>query len=186
MGGLTSAGGRLPPSFTSLYRLFLRTSAVSVLGHRPAFRQLRILWRPCFESAAQVLHRVQRTSGDQERERLQRWYNVWEARMDNTLSLLSVSARSRGLAHRATRNLQSVMRARSAGGVQKQKWNPQLSPSSEHYKPITIVRGTRAGNRLDKIKQSAQVEENAWNALGEAITMAEGRDGITLGRLRNR
>lgn len=46
---------RLPPSFISLYRLFLRASSASVLHQNEARKQLRRLFRPVFDAAAQVV-----------------------------------------------------------------------------------------------------------------------------------
>ncbi|KAG8220449.1 hypothetical protein J3R82DRAFT_3143, partial [Butyriboletus roseoflavus] len=50
---------RLPPSFTSLYRLFIRASSASVLHQNASRKQLRQLFRPVFDAAAQVVGDLQ-------------------------------------------------------------------------------------------------------------------------------
>jgi len=60
---------KLPPSFTSLYRLFLRTSSAAVLHHEAATRYVRTLWKPTFREAALVVHKLQSpTLGASEKE----------------------------------------------------------------------------------------------------------------------
>ena len=72
---------RLPADFTSLYRLFLRATGASVLNKGYPTQRLRRLWRPSFESAAQVVHRLQGALlQESERASLQRWYRMWEIR----------------------------------------------------------------------------------------------------------
>lgn len=76
-----SSTTRLPADFTSLYRLFLRATGASVLNKAYPTQRLRRLWRPSFDSAAQVTHRLQGESLEEgERTCLQRWYSVWETR----------------------------------------------------------------------------------------------------------
>ena len=88
-GHTTTLGGNpnshspstLPPSFTSLYRLFLRSTAVSVLSHSQATTTLRKLWRPAFAQAA-VMMRLLESDGlsPARREALRHWLARWEAR----------------------------------------------------------------------------------------------------------
>lgn len=71
----------LPSSFTSLYRLFLRTASASVLHHPPAVRHIRRLWRPFFEDGAQAAHLLARSDGaSPEFMRVRQWYNTFEQR----------------------------------------------------------------------------------------------------------
>lgn len=73
------AAQRLPPSFTSAYRLFLRASSASVLHHRAATRYVRTLWKPTFREAAVVIHKLQSpTLGIPEKEQLEKWRCLWE------------------------------------------------------------------------------------------------------------
>ena len=73
------AAHRLPPSFTSSYRLFLRASSASVLHHRAATRYVRTLWKPTFREAAVVIHKLQSpTLGIREKEQLEKWRCIWE------------------------------------------------------------------------------------------------------------
>jgi len=41
----------------------------------------------------------------------------------------------------------------------------------------------RARNRVAKQRRQEAFDRNAWGALGEVVRMAEGRDGISLGRV---
>ncbi|OCH93489.1 hypothetical protein OBBRIDRAFT_724673 [Obba rivulosa] len=174
----------LPPAFTSLYRLFLRATAASVLHHRPAARRLRKLWRPTFEGAVRVIRKLESSEAlGHEQQRLQRWYAVWEQRIDNTLSLLCTSADSRGLAHSLTKNLQQLYDQhadyqRSRLGT-RSSWNPQLPPDSPEYKPLT-------GAKAIAVAKKREFRDRGWGALGEVIVMAEARQGMSLGRLRRR
>ncbi|KAH7921026.1 hypothetical protein BV22DRAFT_1020178 [Leucogyrophana mollusca] len=180
---------RLPPSFTSLYRLLLRASSASVLQKPSATRSLRALWRPTFEHAAQVICALQHnTENPTERDKLRTWLDIWERRMDNTLSLLTTSAQSRGLPHQLTRNL-SWLRKAHVNWVKdryyghKQPWKPQLPVSSPEYKLKSLVpETTRANNQLAKNRRYRQFDEKSWDALGEVVRMAEGHHQISLGR----
>lgn len=98
--------------------------------------------------------------------------------VDNTLSLLCASASSRGLPHDVTRNLASLQRRHNHWATDKynrpsQAWNPSL-PLTEYREPKKLKK--RAGD-------NSKLDEQAWNALGDVVRMAEGRDGLTLGRV---
>jgi hypothetical protein len=70
---------KLPSSFTSLYRLFLRASSTAVLHHRAATRHARTLWKPTFREAAVVIHRLQSPTLEiSEKEKLEKWRCLWE------------------------------------------------------------------------------------------------------------
>jgi len=173
---------RLPATFTSLYRLFLRTCSASVLQFRPATRNLRQLWRPTFDTAAKVTRELQAGSPDANTRKLKEdWLTVWEQRMDNTLALLYNSSTSRGLPHQLTRNLGFLVlsqhqRLRSH---QFPVWSPQLPPTSPRYKPAV-----EAPSRKDQnSKRWADFDEKAWTALSQVVRMAEGRQGISLGQI---
>jgi len=171
---------KLSPSFTSLYRLFLRTSSASVLHHRTATRHIRALWKSTFREAAVIIHKLQSpTLGISEREQLERWRCIWELGVDRTLSLLVTSAQSRGLAHRLTRNLSTLhfsfqeyqMRTRYG---RRQAWNPQ----QQVYHPARQARPSQI---------EAEIFDNqCWGALEETARMAEGKGGLTLGRMEFR
>jgi len=188
----------LPPSFTGLYRLFLRTSSVSVLHHRAATRHIRTLWRPTFREAAVVIHKLQSPTLEYpEKGRLERWYRLWERSsespsrtlsivkvdfflVDRTLSLLITSAQSRGLAHKLTRNLsflhfcfqryQERTRYFSATG----SWDPH----QQEYKPVRPARSSQI--------QAERFHGQCWGALEETARMAEGKSGLTLGSVEFR
>ena len=83
------AAHRLPPSFTSSYRLFLRASSASVLHHRAATRYVRILWKPTFREAAVVIHKLQNpTLGISEKEQLEKWRCLWELSSEFKVDIL--------------------------------------------------------------------------------------------------
>lgn len=101
---------------------------------------------------------------------------------ENTFSLLCASATSRGLPSKVTRNIASLQRRHNYWTNDKynrpsQAWNPSL-PLAEYREPKKPPR-KRAG-------ESDKLDEQAWNALGEVVRMAEGRDGLTLGRVKDK
>ena len=77
--------GRLPASFTSLYRLFLRTASASVLHHKTARLNLITRWRPIFNAAAKVTKELEysspqdNSSSTWRQERVD-WLNIWNER----------------------------------------------------------------------------------------------------------
>lgn len=192
-----SASATIPPSFTSLYRLFLRTSSAAVLHHRVATRYIRTLWKPTFREAAVVIHKLQSpTLGTLEREELAKWHSRWELSsecrvdtllqsstlilvVDQTLSLLVTSAQSRGLAHKLTRNL-SILHfgfqnyQKSSRYHATHFWDPQ----QREYQP---ARQAQPCQTMAKI-----FDGQSWGALEETARMAEGKSGITLGRMEFR
>jgi len=77
----TTIQSRLPATFTSLYRLFLRICSASVLHHKPATRNLRQLWRPTFTTAAKVTRELQAGPQDANTRKLKEdWLTAWEQR----------------------------------------------------------------------------------------------------------
>ena len=77
--GLAVPPHRLPPSFTSVYRLLLRASSAAVLHHKSATRYVRTLWKPTFREAATVTLRLQNpTLGAAEKAQLEKWLGLWE------------------------------------------------------------------------------------------------------------
>ena len=83
MGQFRNYMARLPASFTSLYRLFLRTASAAVLHHRPARVNLISRWRPIFDAAAKVTkeleHSPQGNSSTWRQERID-WLAQWNER----------------------------------------------------------------------------------------------------------
>ena len=116
--------------------------------------------------------------------------------MDDTLALLYSSARSRGLAHRLTRNLSFT--AHDFRGWHDRRLNkpaPAWNPHADKFaarkgKPAAPAQTTaqtasataRAGAR-DRRRASAARGGVEWSALAEVVRMAEGTAGISLGRL---
>lgn len=83
---------RLPASFTSLYRLFLRASSASVLHQNAARKQLRSLYRPLFDAAAQVVKDLQSNHFSHlERMRRERFLNTFQQRSALTVYSLLTS-----------------------------------------------------------------------------------------------
>lgn len=74
--------GRLPASFTSLYRLFLRTASAAVLHHRSARINLITRWRPAFDAAAKVTKELEHNSLNSSRWKQERidWLTIWNER----------------------------------------------------------------------------------------------------------
>jgi hypothetical protein len=92
MGPTPLPAPRLPQSFTSLYRLFLRASSAAVLHHRAATRYFRPLWKPTFREAAIVIRRLQNpTLGSFEKAPLERWLCLWELSSECQISVSSQS-----------------------------------------------------------------------------------------------
>ncbi|KAN0130757.1 hypothetical protein V8E53_011432 [Lactarius tabidus] len=171
---------RLPPSFTSLYRLLLRTTSAAVLDHKAATRYVGPLWKPSFREAATIIHRLQNpTLGTVEKAQLERWLCQWESSMDNTLALLSTSAQSRGLAHKLTRNLAFLnfgFRQYHANILYSttRPWDPQ----QQEYKPPRKVRPAQI--------KAEKFDRQCWGALEETVRMAEGKSKLSLGRIEFR
>jgi hypothetical protein len=197
---------QLPATFKSLFRLFLRTSSASVLHHSAAARSLRALWRPSFDEAAHAIRQLQDGGHDvAKQDRLRAWLHTWNQRssaclflvvptpscvrlpVDNTLSLLYNSAKSRGLPHRLTRNL-SILRLRNADWWEKrhfspsQPWNPQLPPDSPKYQPQMVQRA-KIKNQEEKQRRWRELDDNAWNALGQVVRLAEAKHELCLGTI---
>ena len=195
--GATIPAHKLPPSFTSLYRLFLRASSASVLHHRVAARHVRKLWKPTFREAAVVIYNLQSpTLGTSEKERLERWRRIWELSsefqldilaqsskliivVDRTLSLLVTSAQSRGLAHKLTRNISFLhFGFQNYQTVTRYGLPLNWNPHQQDYKPARQVRASQI--RAEKF------EGQNWGALEETARMAEGKSGLSLGRMEFR
>ncbi|TDL22989.1 hypothetical protein BD410DRAFT_721915 [Rickenella mellea] len=181
---------RLPAEFTSLYRIFLRGARVSVLNHGSRTRALRKLFRPTFEAAVGNMKRLDHLGPEQATERLEleAWLNTFNERVDKTLSLFHVSAISRGLPHKITKQLSYLSLTHTSGWAQRRhfpprRWNPQLPPDSPEYKPPKFPT-IRVQNRERKAAQQHDIDDRGWSALSEVIRMAEGRDGLLLGRIR--
>jgi len=182
---------RLPPTFISLYRLFLRAISASVLHQSGAKRDLRRLWRPTFVGAAEVVHRLQSYSQEStERAKLEAWLELWNTRMDSTLNLLYLSSQSRGLPHQLTRNLSRLQRGhlkwtRNHYSTISKTWRPHLDPSSPEYAPKVFVSQkaiSKARKTEERLRKQAAFDRSCWGALGEVVRMAEGTHGISLGR----
>ncbi|KAI9441546.1 hypothetical protein H4582DRAFT_1809959 [Lactarius indigo] len=175
--GLATPRHRLPPSFTSLYRLLLRTSSVAVLHHKAATRYVRTLWKPTFREAGTVILRLQNpTLATAEKAQLEKWLCLWESSVDRTLSLLSTSAQSRGLAHKLTRNLAFLnfgfhQYQESVRFGSKLPWNPQ----QQEYKPARQARPSQI--------EVEKFDSQCWGALEETARMAEGKSRLSLGKI---
>lgn len=103
--------------------------------------------------------------------------------VDNTLSLLYSSSQSRGLPHRLTRNLVSLVYSQKYI-LEHEKfpdWNPKLPIDSPNYDPVQNELRLRK-KTLMKAQQDG-LNKKAWAALGEVVQMSEGRDGVSLGRV---
>ena len=106
--------------------------------------------------------------------------------VDNTLSFLCTSAVARGLPHQVTRNLHLITIKNATilnpppfllGGG---SWDGQAPPDHPKYQP--------AKGPLRKQKPAQKEKDRLANAslcaLGELVRMAEGRSGLSLGRMQ--
>ena len=59
-------------------------------------------------------------------------------------------------------------------------WKPNLAPNSPEYQPKP-PKGR--SNKEQKRLEGRAFDRTAWGALGEVVMMAEGRHGISLGRV---
>jgi len=71
---------RISPQLASLYRLFLRGTSVAVLNSNSAKKDIRILYRPIFEEAAQTEVRLSQESNPRARLHLEKWLRAWNKR----------------------------------------------------------------------------------------------------------
>ncbi|KAJ7672073.1 hypothetical protein B0H17DRAFT_184091 [Mycena rosella] len=165
---------RLPSSFTSLYRLFLRTSTAAVLHQPRAAKNIRKLWRPTFDDGACVTAQLQAASlSAVQRSDLEIWLKTWHARVDNTLAMLYTSSKTHGLSHRLTRNLGLLVRAEQHRINRRRLPEWKANPPA-NYNP----------ERDLQLESKKQLEEaHAWDAIEEVVRMAEGRNEIVLGRI---
>lgn len=104
--------------------------------------------------------------------------------VDHTLSLLYNSAISRGLPHDLTRNLSFLHLGNREGSERlffhsPQYWKPQLPSTAYHPPPES----QRVKNREARLERWRDLDNSAWGALGQVVRMAEGRHGISLGRV---
>ena len=109
--------------------------------------------------------------------------------VNNTLSFLLTSSLSRGLSHRVTSNLFLLSRSNHPWNLAMNKlnqrtWNPQLSPDSPEYslQPPSVF-STTARKRAIKQESINEMDNKVWGALGEVLDMAQGRDGLVMGKL---
>ena len=73
---------RLPASFTSLYRLFLRTASASVLHHKSARLNIITRWRPVFDAGAKVTKELEyspESSCSMKQDKIA-WLKTWNER----------------------------------------------------------------------------------------------------------
>ena len=103
--------------------------------------------------------------------------------VDNTLKLLYNSAVSRGLPHDLTKNLSLLVYRHERWWTDRYlaplspEWNPHRPPD-----PIDVS-SPRARKRGEKRRRWREMDDRAWDAISEVVRMAEGRDGLSLGRV---
>lgn len=199
----------LPADFRSFYRLFRRACSASVLHRSAETVALRNLYRYTFRRAGLVYMRYKTESPDDEANiKRKAWLDSWNQRsafvvwvissfffslsefenlVDNTLSLLYNSSHTRGLPHQITKYLGHfifVQRFRHRHTKdQGLTWNPQLPRDSPEYKPRPKKPATLA--KQSKQEKMKQLADDALGHLREVARMAEGRDEILFGSLKN-
>lgn len=108
-----------------------------------------------------------------------------EFAVEETLSVLTNSTKTRGLAHSLTKNLSLLRREhliwfRDHHYSFSGQWNPSLPPGSTEYQPRDSERRPAQKERKARVRV---FQQQAWGALSEVVRMAEGRDGVVLGRM---
>lgn len=190
----------LPPAFKSVYRLFLRATSASVLHKTWAVKSLRKLWKPIFVTAAVNVKKLESPEYSAEHENLRRWMLMWESRgvssciapncaadicsvVDNTMAMLYNSSHTNGLPHKLTRNLAQLSKNLSDARLTKRDiWVPNLDPSSSRYQVRAVV-GSSDTVRINAEKARRKFDAESWSAIGQVIRLAEGRNGLSLGRV---
>ena len=191
---------RLSPQLASTYRLFLRATSAAVLHHPTATRNVRKLYRPIFNEAAQVEVQLKTTQDPQTSKLLDQWLVNWNKRgnnlldhtlpritrlfffaVDNTLELLHNSATTRGLSHRLTRNIgfltNAYLQSRTRRG---QVWDPQLPASA----PLYSIQPVKAPTAKEMKQQGRKAfDAAAFQSLGQVVRLAEAQSEVSLGRL---
>jgi hypothetical protein len=198
----------LPAEFSFLYRLFLRASSATTLHNATSKRCLRRLYRPSFEAAATIIHRLQclnETSG--EAETLRRKLAIFDERgeysskcflmcvievvsysANNALAFMLSSSRSRGLPHDVMKQLTHLELTNYYWVTQhashpKRIWDPQLPHNSEEYTLYPPTRYSRtAVKSFRKREEDFEFRNKMWGPLGEAIQMSQGRDNLICGK----
>ncbi|KAI1788304.1 hypothetical protein LXA43DRAFT_1025782 [Ganoderma leucocontextum] len=177
----------IPPTFHSLYRLLLRSTAASVLSQPHATSTLRNLWRPVFVQAASIMGKYRDNRLRPSRNRrisMNEWLHEWDRRIDNTLMFLYSSAVARGVPHQVTRNIFKIALKdniapspyRLDGGV----WDGTLPPNHPAYTPGHVKRGR---TKSQKQREKDVLSDKSSQLLNELIGMAEGFGNVSLGRL---
>jgi hypothetical protein len=201
-----SSNLKLPASFTSLYRLFIRATPPAVLHHAAATRRLRRLYRPIFQEAALAIRKLedQQNLSNGERRHLNDWLDEFDKRgecevsfsedgdaimhvftVDKTLSVLYNCSQSRGLPHDIVSRITSLP-SYNHGTLRKKKhkWDPRLPPDSEKYqvKQSSLPIRARASKKQRQEETNERVKQHSLNALNCVMRMAEGREDLLLGR----
>ncbi|KAI0087100.1 hypothetical protein BDY19DRAFT_893492 [Irpex rosettiformis] len=169
----------LSAEFKSVYRLFLRGTASATPQSTRSTKILRRHWRPIFEEAAMKMTRLNDPNCHAEHAELSTWMRVWDKKLDNILSILYTSSHSHGLANRLTRNLSLLYT--NIDSKPTGHWKPQYAPDDPRYRIPEPVQFEKAKVALQR--RRGELEKQSWNALGEAIRMAESTNEISLGRI---
>ncbi|KAL1659244.1 hypothetical protein GGF50DRAFT_131169 [Schizophyllum commune] len=160
--------------------VWLATASAAVLHHPHATRYLRQLYRPAFDDAVSAVTRLQNASSGSDKKEdiahLRRWYLEWGQRVDNALSLMYHSSTSRGLPHRLTRNLGLLSFS------ERERLNQRLFPVWRSDQPEKAL--GKALRKTEKEQAYASTDHGAWSAVEQVARMAEGRHGMSLGRIQ--
>ena len=96
--------------------------------------------------------------------------------VDNALSLMYHSSTSRGLPHRLTRNLGLLSFS------ERERLNQRLFPVWRSDQPEKAL--GKALRKTEKEQAYARTDHGAWSAVEQVARMAEGRHGMSLGRIQ--
>ncbi|TFK71082.1 hypothetical protein BDN72DRAFT_838185 [Pluteus cervinus] len=107
--------------------------------------------------------------------------------VDRTLGILYTSSQTRGHSHRLVRNLAYMMLSERQRVLEdhhrrrRRTWDGQQAADSEKY--IPSVPSAKERRKDAQQRRWDAHRGQAWNAIGEVVRMAEGRDGVLLGRI---
>lgn len=184
---------RLPSTFKSLYRLFLRVASASVLHHPRASRNLRRRWRPTFNDAARITRGIQQeTESESDRQVRIEWLDEWNKRstllklptartttltggkVDNTLEFFYTSSHTRGIPNAVTRALAFAVQDERARALTKMYARKTWKPTNPDF-------ATQHLKSLEKQKKQESIDNNSQGSLEEILKMAEATSNLHLG-----
>ena len=110
--------------------------------------------------------------------------------VDETLSVLTSAAQSRGLSHELTRNLASLagthLNIHHNVNVMRGTWDNRVYPPSAPSAQRVPEPGSKTYNKIIQRKEWKKVSDSALGAFSEVVKIAEAQQGLILGRVKPR